>query len=222
MSVVGQLLPNDSAGIFEQALAAGMSDSLPVPYEQLLDPYETEARFLPWLAAHYSVDLWFDDWSDDRKREMIAQAAGRSIQFPASPIGELKGMRAGAQRYLDFVDAEIVDVVSHPARFAFGRAILGRTPIHHLPFTAHYLVRVTLEAPAGRFQIGRANFGRAALRSVDLEPLRRAKRALAIAKVPETHYSVTFAWRRPLTIQDGILIDGSHVVGGWMDRTSLD
>jgi P2-related tail formation protein len=199
-----------------------MSDGLPVPYAQLLDPYRTEARFLPWLGAHHSVDLWFEDWSENRKREMIAQAAGVSVLYPASPIGELKGMRAGAQRYLDFVDAEIIDVVSHPARFTFGRAVLGRTPINHLPFTAHYLVRVRLQAPAGRFQIGRSSFGRGALRPVDLEPLRRAKRALSIAKVPDTQYSITFAWRRPITIQDGILIDGSHAVAGWMDRRCLD
>ncbi|MQY44505.1 phage tail protein I [Rhizobiales bacterium RZME27] len=222
MSYAGDLLPRDSSGPFEHAIAAGVSDDLPIPYAAVLNAYTSPVRFLPWLAAHHSVDLWFDDWSDDRKREMIAQAAGVSTVYPASPIGELKGMRAGAQRYLDFVDADIVDLVSHPARFTFGRAVLGRTPINHLPFTAHYLVRVTLEAPVGRFQVGRSSFGRGALRPVDLEPLRRAKRALSVAKVPDTQYSITFAWRRPITIQDGIPIDGSHAVAGWMDRKCLD
>ncbi|KKX24311.1 phage tail protein I [Rhizobium sp. LC145] len=212
----------EGTGPLEWAMAAGASDDLPVPYAQIMNPYETPLAFLPWLAAHHSVDLWFDDWSEARKREMIAQSAGLSAVYPASPLAALKGTLAGLKRYLAFVDAEIVDRIAHPARFTFGRAILGRAPVHHRSFVAHYLVRVSLEAPANRFQIGRSAFGRAALRPVDLEPLRRVKRAMTIAKIPETQYSVTFAWRRPITVQDGIPIDGSHIVGGWRDRLRLD
>lgn len=222
MSDLRPLLPASSTGAFEYAVAAGMAHDLPVPYAQIMDPYETPVEWLPFLAAHHSVDLWFDDWAEARKREMVAQAAGRSVLFPASPLAELKGTLAGLNRYLAFVDAELVDRVAHPARFTFGRAVLGRTPVNHLAFTAHYLVHVLLEPPAGRFQIGRSAFGFAALRSVDLEPLRRAKRAMAIAKVPETAYSVTFAWRRPITLQDNIIIDSSHIASGWRDRPRLD
>lgn len=221
MSVVGGLLA-DGVGPYEYALAAGMSDDLPVPFERLLDPYETEARFLPWLAAHHSVDLWFDDWPEERKREMIAQAAGVSVTYPAAPIAALKGTLVGLKRYLEFVDAEIVDRIAHPARFTFGRAVIGRTPIAHKPFVAHYLIKVHLSAPKNRFEIGRAAFGRSALSRVNLEPLRRVKRAMAIAKVPETQYTVSFAWRRGITFNDNILIDGSHVFGGWIDRTRLE
>lgn len=222
MSDVKALLPS-SSGPFERAIAAGMSDDLPVPYAEIMDPYQSPERFLPWLAAHHSADLWFDDWTIARKREMIAQCAGVSTVYPDSPpLGELKGTLAGLKRYLEFVDAEIVDRIAHPSRFTFGRAVIGRTPIAHQAFTAHYLVRVALQRPANPFQIGRSAFGRAALRTVDLEPLRRAKRAMTIAKTPETLYSVTFAWRRPITFNDNILIDGSHVFGGFKDRARLD
>lgn len=217
-----RVLLSDGTGPLERAMAAGMSDDLPVPYSQIMAPYQTPAEFLPWLAAHHSVDLWFDDWSEDRKREMIAQSAGVSTVYPASPLAALKGTLAGLKRYLEFVDAEIVDRIAHPARFTFGRAVVGRAPVHHRSFVAHYLVKVSLEAPANRFQVGRSALGRAALRPVDLEPLRRVKRAMTIAKIPETQYSVTFAWRRPITVQDGVLIDGSHIVGGWRDRLRLD
>ncbi len=203
-------------------MTAGMSDDLPVPYSELLDPYRTEERFLPWLAAHHSVDLWFDDWPDERKREMIAQAAGVSTLYPGSPIAALKGTLPGLRRYLEFVDAEIIDRIAHPARFTFGRAVIGRTPIAHKAFVAHYLVKVLMQAPRNRFEIGRGAFGRAASTRVDLEPLRRVKRAMVIAKVPETQYTVSFAWRRGITFNDNILIDGSHVFGGWVDRTRLD
>ena len=207
---------------FEKALIAGMTDDLPIPYDVIMDPYRTPARFLPWLAAHHSVDLWYDDWSEERKREMIAQCAGVSTVYPASPLAALKGTLVGLNRYLAFVDAEIVDRIAHPARFTFGRAVLGRTPIAHQPFTAHYLVRVSLTAHRNRFQIGRSAFGRTAMTRVDLEPIRRAKRAMVTAKTPDTLYSVSFAWRRGITFNDNIFIDGSHAIGGYMNRTRLD
>ncbi|MET0170903.1 MAG: phage tail protein I, partial [Agrobacterium vaccinii] len=123
MSDVSVLLPS-SSDVFELALASGMSDDLPIPYAEIMDPYRTPVRFLPWLAAHHSVDLWFDDWPDDRKREMIAQCAGVSTIYPASPLAALKGTLAGLKRYLAFVDAEIVDRIAHPSRFTFGRAVI--------------------------------------------------------------------------------------------------
>ncbi|MDH0908812.1 phage tail protein I [Rhizobium pusense] len=206
---------------FEKALIAGMTDDLPVPYDVIMDPYRTPARFLPWLAAHHSVDLWYDDWSEERKREMIAQCAGLSTDYPASPLAALKGTLVGLKRYLAFVDADIIDRIAHPARFTFGRAVIGRTPIAHQPFTAHYLVHVTLRAPKNHFQIGRSAFGRAALTSVDLEPIRRARRAMVTAKTPDTLYTVTFAWRRPITLQDAVMIDGGTSPGGYRQRQYL-
>ncbi len=206
---------------FEKALIAGMTDDLPVPYDVIMDPYRTPARFLPWLAAHHSVDLWYDDWAEERKREMIAQCAGVSADYPASPLAALKGTLVGLKRYLAFVDADIIDRIAHPARFTFGRAVIGRTPIAHQPFTAHYLVHVTLRAPKNHFQIGRSAFGRAALTSVDLEPIRRARRAMVTAKTPDTLYTVTFAWRRPITLQDAVMIDGGTSPGGYRQRQYL-
>ncbi len=206
---------------FEKALIAGMTDDLPIPYDIIMDPYRTPVRFLPWLAAHHSVDLWYDDWSEERKREMIAQCAGVSTDYPASPLAVLKGTLVGLKRYLAFVDADIIDRIAHPARFTFGRAVLGRTPIAHQPFTAHYLVHVTLRAPKNHFQIGRSAFGRAAITSVDLEPIRRAKRAMVTAKTPDTLYTVSFAWRRPITLQDAVKIDGGTSPGGYRQRQYL-
>lgn len=221
MSRVGSLLP-PSSGVIERGMAAGASDDLPIPYEDMIDPYRTQARFLPWLAAHYSVDLWFDDWPEARKREMIAQCAGLSTIYPASPLAALKGTLAGLRRYLEFVDAEIVDRIAHPRRFVFGRAVIGRTPINHQPFTAHYLVKVHLKTHVNRFAIGRSAFGKSALTQVSLEPLRRAKLAMVAAKTPETMYSVSFAWRRPITFSDNILFDDGNHFGGFIDRKRLD
>ncbi|WP_319533423.1 phage tail protein I [uncultured Cohaesibacter sp.] len=113
----------------EKAMAAGMSDDLPVDYATIMDPYQTPAKWLPSLAAHYSVDLWFSDWPEERKREMIAQCAGLSTIYPGEQLAELKGTLEGLKRFLWFVDAEIVDRIAYPCRFVLGRSSPSFTPL---------------------------------------------------------------------------------------------
>ena len=92
------LVLSGEAKAFERAGAAGLSDDRPVPYEEIMDPYRSPERFLPLLAAHHSVDLWYDDWPTARRREMIAQCAGVSTIYPASPLGSRKGTLVGLKR----------------------------------------------------------------------------------------------------------------------------
>lgn len=96
---------------FERALFAGMNDTLDVPIAEMLDPAKTRPEFLPFLAHANSVDLWFDDWSDDRKRQIIAE-------WPE--IAARIGTRAGIERILKYVDAELVDVMAPPQSFVVG------------------------------------------------------------------------------------------------------
>ena len=220
MSIVGDILPGNS-DTFEKALAHAMSDELPVPYAQILDPYQTPVAWLPWLAAHYSVDLWFDDWAVATKREMIAQCAGLSETYPGEQLGDLKGTFEGLKRYLWFVGATVIDRVAYPARFVFNQSALGITPINHPAHKARYLVKVTLERPFNAFEIGRSAMGIAALREVDLEPIRRAKTALRVSKAPETEYVVSFARRRRATFGDGLTFDDELHFGGYIDRVRL-
>ena len=44
---------------------------------------------------------------------------------------------------------------------------------------------------------------------------------MTISKAPETLYSATFAWRRRIRLSDAIPLDGSHHLGGFVDRTRL-
>ncbi|PWV97705.1 phage tail P2-like protein [Hoeflea marina] len=208
---VPSILPAN-AGVFEQALFAATFDELPVPFTETMDPATAPAAMLPFLAAHESVDLWFEDWPLARKRQMVSEAA---------ELASLKGTRAGLRRYLAYVDAEIVDVIAHPARFAFGRAVIGITPVGHKPFVAHYLVRLSLTRPVNVFEFGKAVIGAAPLKSVDLEPIRRAKIAMATAKAPETQYSVTFAWRRRAIFADILPDEETQLFGGFINRTRL-
>lgn len=241
MSAVAPLLPPLSTDPYEYATAAGMSDDLPVPFGQIMDPYQTPAAFLPWLAAHHSVDLWFDNWTTARKREIIAQYAGVSTTYPGESLPELKGTHEGALRYLTFVDAEVIDLRSYPARFVMGLSSASFTPIAQPPFRALWLVKVLLEKPFNGLVMGRSALGSwsvppltfgaaafltygeatgAALRDVDIQPILRAKRALDIARAPETEYLVSFAWRRPATFDDPYT-EGALPFGGYVDLDHL-
>lgn len=211
MNSVRAILPA-VARPFELAAAEAMTDTLPVPIAAIMDPATAPAAFLPFLAAHESVDLWFDDWSLARKRQMIGEAL---------ELAALKGTREGLVRFLGFVDAEVTWLIAHPARFSVGRSAIGVRPIAHRPMTAHYLVKVPLSAPANPFRIGRAALGRQALTRVSLEPLQRARMATVIAKAPETLTSLNFAWRRRARFGDGLPLDGSIRFGQFVDRPRL-
>lgn len=205
------LLPSNS-GAFERAAAEAMTDNLSVPIRQIMDPQQTPAEFLPFLAVHRGVKLWFADWPEQRQRDMVEQAP---------ELAKLVGTHDGAVRHLAFVDAVIVDTVAYPARFVFGQSAIGVTPINHPPFKARYLVQVTLTRKPNSLIFGQSAIGRAALRAVDMEPIRRAKLALQVAKAPEAEYVVAFAWRRPISFGDAILADGTHKFGGYLDRHRL-
>lgn len=214
------MIPSTS-GPMEKALAAGMSDELPVEYARLLDPYRTDIEFLPRLAAHHSVDLWFTDWSEEKKREMIAQCAGVSTTYPGEPLAELKGTFEGLKRYLWFVGAEVLDRVAYPVRFVMGQSAIGITPINHPPFKARYLIKLDLEKPFNAFVIGQSAIGRMALRRVSTEPINRARKAARIAKAEHCEYSVSFTHRTKLNFGDDISFDADVGFETFVDRTSL-
>ena len=233
MSAVGDLLPQSSAA-WERALAAAMSDDLPVPIVEALDPATAPVEMLPWLAVHYGVRLWYSDWSEARKRQVIAEAPRAAFEV---------GTRAGVIRFLGYVDATLVDVVAYPARFVMGRARIGRTPIGHPPFLARYLVRVEMRKPARAFVIGRSPMAYRDQIAAPLphlvvtsgggtvhghrivtpsrEPLRRCLAAIRAATAPETEIRVDFATARRLSLRDAPVLDGSASLGDFVARNKL-
>lgn len=220
MSAVGKLLSPSSAQPWELAIAAGMSDALPVPYAQIMDPYQAPAEWLPWLAAHYSVDLWYDDWSIEHKREVIAQAAGRSVLHDGE-IAALKGTRLGESRYLAWVGGQLVDAVAYPKRAIVGRYPVGRALIGNPPHKARYLVKVSLRAPRLGHCIGRHPLGRRALRQADFTAVTRAIEAVRVAKSDETEIRLDFTTARVLTAGDAVAVGDGLLVGQYLPRNRL-
>jgi P2-related tail formation protein len=205
------LLPNN-AGPFERAVAHAASDTLPVPIAQIMDPATTPAEWLPWLAAHEQVRLWYSDWPEARKRQIVADWLR---------LAGLIGTRAAAAEFLAYVDAELIHKRSYPSRFPVGRYAVGRHPVQFPTFTARHLVRVALVAPNGAWRAGYSAVRRASIRPPDTEPLRRAEHALVISKAPETAFTVSFAHRVRITLDDGFNLGADHVMDSFRDRTIL-
>ncbi|WP_173087708.1 phage tail protein I [Devosia sp. 1635] len=209
---MGAALLHSNAGAFERAAAEAMTDELPVPIREIMDPARTPSRFLPFLAAHRSVDLWFEDWSQDRKRAIIAD-------WPK--LASLVGARAAPPRLLAYVDAELVDALSHPHRPLTGRYPIGRVLLGHPAFRAIYLVKTATAAPKHGYCVGRHPVGRRPARAADFKPVKRALEALRQAKAPETEILVDFANYRPLTAGDAIPAGSATRAGQYLSRNRL-
>ena len=202
-----ELLP-ETADHYERVTMDAAQGELPVPLRQLVNPATTTPAFLPFVAVHEGVKLWFDDWSEARKRQMAAD-----WQLP-----DLIGTREGLRRFLGYVDAELISAVAHPRRFVLGRSAVGVQPLQFPAFTARYLIKVSLKRHRRGQVLGRGALGRQALVPVDLEPIRRAKIAATVSKGPGTQYTATFAHRRRPTFDE---MEFGMPFDPFIDRTSL-
>ncbi|WP_336810936.1 phage tail protein [Bosea sp. MMO-172] len=196
----------------ERALLHAMTDALPVPIRQAVSPPDTPVAFLPFLAVHNGVRLWFGDWSVARKRAITAEW---------SELADLIGTRPGLVALLAYVDATLVSTMAHPRRFVIGRSTLDREPLNFPAFRARYLIKVKLKRHKRAFVIGRSALDRGAFTGVDGEPIRRARIAATVAKGPATQYLATFQWRRRPTFGDAIGFASGHHFGDFLDRASL-
>lgn len=83
--------------------AMGDARSIPLP-------------FLPALGWGRGVDLWFEDWSVERKRDVVDRAI---------PLQRGKGKISGAREYLGLVDADLV-AYRAPGTRAFARPAISQ------------------------------------------------------------------------------------------------
>ncbi len=98
--IVTALLPSNATP-FERAMLAtdlaALAEIDPGIIATIWDPWRCPAVLLPWLAWALSVDVWDKNWTEDRKRKVIA----------ASPlVHRLKGTRGAVRRALDAFDLE--------------------------------------------------------------------------------------------------------------------
>jgi P2-related tail formation protein len=220
MSDVTQVLP-PSAETFEISAGTAMSDTLPVPLDAETNPYTASLANLPYLAANASVDFWYDDWSEQRKRDVIAHYSGIYTAHTAEWLSELKGTRLGTIRFLAHADAILLDTVSYPQKVALGRSVIRKAPIGHPAFAARHLVKVLTTKPPRALVLGRGVVARSPVKTPDYTLIERTRIAMATAKAEHTEYRVDWAHKRIINIDDQIDIDGGFRLGDYVDRTRL-
>ena len=104
MSNVPSLLPPNATTVerhIEQT--AARIDSIPIDFASLLNPYECPVDNLPWLAWQMSVDEWDDNWDEQVKRDVIANAI--AVHRHKGTPGALKL----ALQSLGYEDVEIIE-----------------------------------------------------------------------------------------------------------------
>lgn len=214
------LLPGNASPL-EKALADVFSRQPAVAVRDQRDPYLIPAEALPWLAAHHGVRLWFDDWPEARKRDIVAHHAGLRPEYPGERLGDLVGTRTGLERYLSYVDVAVVHALTYPAPFVIGDHPVGSRRVNQGPFTADYLTLVVLTENREALAVGASAVGDAALAPPDPEPIDRALAAARAAKGPAILAACYFGTRRPLTSADATSTADAPETGQFIDRTEL-
>ncbi|WP_306147244.1 MULTISPECIES: phage tail protein I [unclassified Roseibium] len=215
-----EILP-DSTAPAERALAKAVGDDLPVPLAEQMNAYTADAANLPHLAAHVSVDYWYDDWPEQRKREVVAHYGGYYASHTGEWLSELKGTRIGTIRFLAHADGLLLDTISYPQKVVLGRSLIRRAPIGHPPFAARHLVKVLTSKPPRAAVCGRGVIARSPVKTPDYTPIERTRIAMKTAKAPHSEYRVDWAHKRVIRIDDQISIDGGFKLGQYIDRTRL-
>ena len=78
-----------------------------VDLSTLWDPMAAPAEVLPYLAAAHGVSVWRSDWTDAKKRQVIAASIQLKRQRGTAPCFE---------GHLGFLDAELVQIIAPPQR----------------------------------------------------------------------------------------------------------
>lgn len=197
---VSLLPPNRTA--WEHALSLTSAARRPLPAHVIrdaLDPWTCPEHLLPWLAWAWSIDLWSDGWSTERKRRVVAHAVR---------LHRLKGTARGMAEHVELVDGEVQQVVTPPQRFFASRTLTKDemdTWLRSMPQIRVYLAKEFGSAKglsfygdfAGHsfagFDAGRALLGRAArlwdrgeerpLTIVDLSTEREQRDALLVERI---------------------------------------
>jgi len=206
------LPPNATA--FEIALTHGLSEPLPVPIRETMDPATAPLDVLPFLAHGEGVSIWFDDWPEARKRHV----AENWLKDYASIVGT----RSAADAFLALVDASVVHRLSYPAPFVVGDVPVGSRLVNQQHHTAQFLVLVTLVEPAEALAVGAVPVGDGALTPPDDKPITRALTAMRAAKSPDTEYRAHFDTRRPSSTGDRPSTSDALPVGHYRDRVELN
>ena len=117
------LLPQNASALEKRIDTVNASRfDLDIRISDLWDPYACPITFLPYLAFAFSVDYWDEEWSEEAKREVVAQAI--KVHRHKGTPGALKDMLRAA----GYGEVELVEGLD--ARRRDGRVIRDGTHFH--------------------------------------------------------------------------------------------
>jgi hypothetical protein len=128
------LLPQNATP-WETALSLTSAQRRPVPWEvlrRLWDPLTTPVDVLPYLANGLSVDLWYDDFPDAKRRAVTARSHG---------LHRLKGKVEGVRQHVAIVDAELRRAITPPAKTFLMPPLTGEERMRYLALFAQVRIR---------------------------------------------------------------------------------
>ncbi|WP_435605888.1 phage tail protein I [Pseudomonas knackmussii] len=103
---MSSLLPSNASALERVAAEIGArATDLPVLLRSLWNPDTCRLDLLPWLAWAWSVDDWSDAWSEQQRRDTVAQAL--AVQRIKGTIGAVRralgavGLRVSVQEWFN-------------------------------------------------------------------------------------------------------------------------
>lgn len=183
------LLP-PNATPYERGLARGTRRliDVPTPIAEAFRPYDTPASVLPFLAWERSVDIWEDDWSETRKRNVTARAF---------PLHKRKGTAYAIREYVRYAGGEVTKIVAPPQRVFSGPSLTREEReawLSKLPQVRTWRVQERWNAPRVKsFYGSRRNksffAGKFAIASTALQRLKRRARWVVSGVETDTRVS---------------------------------
>jgi len=171
MSIFESILPNNSTAFEKNLEQAANFPNLPIhELSNLVNPWKIDARYLPWLAYRFAIEIWQEGWSEEKKRSVIVRAL---------ELQRIKGTERGLREYVKLVDAQVKQIIVPPQRFWISKGLtpqeidawhetMPQIRIYHVnrrmsakgsSFFKHSFLKASFACP----KIGRALYGRHAI-----------------------------------------------------------
>jgi len=201
MSIFETILPNNATAFEKSLEQAANFPNLPIhELSDLVNPWKIDVRYLPWLAYRFAIEIWQDNWPEEKKRSVIARAL---------ELQRIKGTAKGLREYVKLADATVKQIIVPPQHFWVGKGlsvaeidawhetmpqirvyfVKKRMSARGFSFANHHFFGFTIASP----NIGRALYGRSArlwdkgtekpLEMVELRQISRSGQAVASERV---------------------------------------
>jgi len=115
MSIFETILPNNATAFEKSLEEAANFPQLPIDeLADLVNPWKIDARYLPWLAYRFCIEIWQDHWPEEKKRSVIARAL---------ELQRIKGTEKGLRDYVKLADGQVKQIVVPPQHFWAGKGL---------------------------------------------------------------------------------------------------